>query len=114
MVACIAGQPSSAKQPMPELVKPIEPRSDEQKRWTQRGLMVRAVDEISRERHSHRPILIGRALRAKDEDGWRGFCRFVAEHFRAARRGSNPLLDATSCDVITVILCGRPRGRTCP
>ena len=66
---------------MPELVKAVEGLRDEQKKWTGRGLLVRAVDEVTRERRNYRPILIGQALRAKDEDGWRGFCRFVVEHF---------------------------------
>lgn len=67
---------------LPELVKAIEEFRDEHKGWTRRGLFVRAVDEVTRERRSYRPILIGRALRAKDEGGWRGLGLFVAEHFR--------------------------------
>lgn len=67
---------------LPELVKVVEELRDEHKRWTGHGLFVRAVDEVTRERRNYRPILIGRALRAKDEGGWRGLGLFMAEHFQ--------------------------------
>lgn len=49
----------------------------------QRGIFVRTVDEVTREHRSYRPILIGRALRRKDNEGWLGLLRFVVEHYRS-------------------------------
>ena len=75
------GQAASPKG-LPELVKVVEDLRDEHKKWTTRGMFVRAVDEVTRERRNHRPIVIAKALRAKDNDGWRGFVRYLMEHFQ--------------------------------
>lgn len=67
---------------LPELVKAVEDLRDEHKKWTAKGMFVRAVDEVIRERRNYRPIVIAKALRAKDTDGWPGFVRYLVEHFQ--------------------------------
>jgi hypothetical protein len=67
---------------LPELVKVVEDLRDEHKKWTVKGMLVRAIDEVTRERRNYRPIVIAKALRAKDNDGWRGFARYLLEHWQ--------------------------------
>lgn len=67
---------------IPELTKAVEKIQKQQAQWSQRGILVRAVDEVTRERRSYRPILIGRALKQKDDEGWLGLLRFVVGHHR--------------------------------
>lgn len=69
---------------MPELIKAVEKMQRQHERWSAfgGGLAVRSRDEDKYVRRDHRPIHIAKALRAKDEHGWRGLLDYVVGHLR--------------------------------
>lgn len=50
-------------------------------------MLVRATDEVTREPRNYCSIVIAKALRAKDKDGWPGFARYLLEHFQRRHAG---------------------------